>query len=91
MEQSWRILESQESGENCRKIESNDKHHGRSAGANQHHTESKLYNGDAKKQIYMLLDDIRIMQWLSGRCDKDLWGEKLWKRLIIFLEKKTKI
>ena len=36
-----------------------------------HHTESKLHNGDVMKQIYMLLD-IRIMQWLSGTCDKDL-------------------
>ena len=55
-----------------------------------HHTESKLHNGDVMKQIYMLLD-IRIMQWLSGTCDKDLWGEKFWKKLIAFLEKKAKI
>ena len=30
--------------------------------ANKHHSESKLYNGDTRKQIYILLDNIRIMQ-----------------------------
>ena len=55
------------------------------------HTKSKLYPGDAMEQIYMLLGDTGITWWLSSTYDKDLWGEELYKGLIIFLEKEIKV
>ena len=56
-----------------------------------HDIERKLYNGEGLVKIFKLLGDGRITRWLSITCDQDLQDEKLWMKLIAFLEKDIKV
>ena len=58
--------------------------------AKQQNTEEKLYHGEGLQQIYKLLGDGRVTRWLSTICDEQLEDEKVWEKLILFLEKEMK-
>ena len=58
--------------------------------AKQHNNEEKLYRREGLQQIHKLLGDGRVTRWLTTMCDEQL-EDKVWEKLILFLEKEMKI
>ena len=56
-----------------------------------HGIESKLYNGDALTQIYKRLGDVRMTRWLESISDEVLNDQEIWEKLILFLERESRI
>ena len=59
--------------------------------AKTHNIEERLYFGDGLTKVYQLIGDKRVTRFLSSIYEDNLNEKQTWQRLLLFLEKETKL